>query len=61
MSGRVVYVYNHKGIIVFSSTQMVFKMKGRKTLIVYGDDLSLVEMDKTSVVISGIITKTEVV
>lgn len=61
ISGNAIYVYNHKGIVVFSPSQMVFKLKGKKTLIVEGENLSLVEMDSVSVIISGTIFKTEVV
>lgn len=61
ISGKAVYIYNHLGIVVFSDTQMVFKLKGKKTLMIFGEELSLIEMDKTSVLVSGIIVKTEVI
>ena len=61
MSGSAVYVFNHCGIVVFSSEQMVFKLKVKKTLMVTGEQLSLVEMDNNSVLISGRIASTEVV
>ncbi len=61
LSGKAVYIYNHLGIVVFSPEQMVFKVKERKTLLINGIDLSIIEMDSSSAVIGGTINSIEVV
>lgn len=61
VSGKAVYISGHKGIVVFSDKQMVFKLKNRKTLMVVGKELSIIEMDEASALIGGEIISLEVV
>ena len=51
----------YKGIVVFSDKQMVFKLKNRKTLMIVGKELSIIEMDEASALIGGEIISLEVV
>lgn len=54
ISGKVVYVEGHKGIVTISKELMIFKVKdGRITI--QGKDMILAELSENTLKISGII------
>ena len=60
ISGQIVYVEGHKGIVTISQNMMMFKVKNGR-VIIEGKDLVLAELSDDTLKISGKIIKVEAV
>jgi len=58
MSGQILYVEGHKGLIVLSKEEIVFKIK-KGTVSVFGENMLLAELNQTTIKICGKIKKVE--
>jgi len=58
MSGRLVYVEGHRGLLALSKELVVFKTK-HKNISVVGKDMILEELSENTLKISGEIQKVE--
>ncbi|MBO5394434.1 MAG: hypothetical protein J6A28_00820 [Clostridia bacterium] len=58
VSGRLLYAEGHKGLVVLSDRQIVFKLKSGQA-VVEGSGLILAELAQNTLFIKGKITKVE--
>lgn len=58
ISGKLLYVEGHLGLIVLSKQLISFKVK-KGVIMVEGEELNLAELNETTMKISGIIKKVE--
>ncbi len=60
ISGRILYVEGHLGLTLLSKETITFKVKKGRA-IVEGEDLTLAELTDSTIKITGIIKKVEVI
>ena len=58
MSGQLLYVEGHKGLVTLSKELVSFKIK-KGIVLVEGEDLSLLELSENTIKIDGKIKKVE--
>lgn len=60
VAGKYLYIEGHKGILLLSDDEMVFKLK-RKNLSVNGTDLQIKLFENSTAVVSGNIINVKVI
>ena len=58
ISGKIIYIEGHKGIVLISKEVIAFKVKNGR-IVVEGRDLILEELSENTIKISGSIKKIE--